>query len=57
LEIEAAVQFSDITTTESHGINDGNETVLKRDRSDFTAALLPSTDGVSEQMRPTVTVA
>jgi len=48
LEIEAVVRISDISTTESHGINDGSETVLKRERSDFTTAPLPSTDGVSD---------
>jgi len=42
LEIEAVVQVSDITTTESHGINAGGETVLKRDCSDFPTALLPT---------------
>jgi len=46
--MKAVVQIPDITTTESHGINDGSETVLKRGRSDFTTALLPSTDGVSD---------
>jgi len=48
LAIEAVVQISDVTTTESHGNNDGSEPVLKSDRSDFTTALLPSTDGVSD---------
>jgi len=53
LEIEAVVQVSDVTTTESHGINDGSEIVLKRERSDFTTALLPATDGVSDSSRRT----
>jgi len=48
LGIEAVVQIPDIMTMESHGIKDGIETVLKRDRSDFTTALLPSTNGVSD---------